>query len=123
MLGPGEGHVGEAEVLAPLLRTAGVPAGTVGGVYGFHRGWEGDRNVVSVGFNWTMGSHVAPPKPLEHGHVIQVFGTPNMRTVLHCLPPRDWTEPGFMGLGAEPDGDEQPGYPAGAYNNGMFGPG
>ena len=22
-----------------------------------------------------------------------------MRTVLHCLPPRDWTEPGFMGLG------------------------
>ena len=22
-----------------------------------------------------------------------------MRTVLHCLPPKDWTEPGFMGLG------------------------
>jgi 4-hydroxy-tetrahydrodipicolinate reductase len=31
--------------------------------------------------------------------VIQVFGVPNMRTVLHCLPPKDWTEPGFMGLG------------------------
>jgi len=31
--------------------------------------------------------------------IIQVFGLPNMRTVLHCLPPRDWTEPGFMGLG------------------------
>ena len=46
-----------------------------------------------------MGSHVTPPKPLEHGHVIQVFGVPNMRTVLHCLPPKDWTEPGFMGLG------------------------
>ncbi|BBY82946.1 hypothetical protein MPUL_41040 [Mycolicibacterium pulveris] len=27
-----------------------------------------------------------------------MFGVPNMRTVLHCLPPRDWTEP-FMGLG------------------------
>ena len=24
---------------------------------------------------------------------------PNMRTVLHCLPPKDWTEQGFMGLG------------------------
>ncbi len=24
---------------------------------------------------------------------------PNMRTVVHCLPPKDWTEPGFMGLG------------------------
>src|ERR1700712_568877 len=76
-----------------------IPAGTVGGVFGYHRCWVGERNVVSVGFNWTMGSHVTPPKPLEHGHVIQVMGTPNMRTVLHCLPPKDWTEPGFMGLG------------------------
>jgi len=31
-----------------------------------------------------MGSHSPRPKPLEHGHVIQVFGTPNMRTC--CLP-------------------------------------
>ncbi|CAN5474268.1 dihydrodipicolinate reductase [soil metagenome] len=76
-----------------------IPAGTVGSVYGYHRGWVGDRNVVSVGFNWTMGDHVTPPKPLEHGHVIQVFGLPNMRTVVHCLPPKDWKEPGFMGLG------------------------
>lgn len=76
-----------------------IPAGTVAGVYGYHRGWVGDRNVVSVGFNWTMGSHVVPPKPLAHGHVIQVFGVPNMRTVLHCLPPKDWPEEGFMGLG------------------------
>ena len=76
-----------------------IPAGTVAGVMGYHRGWVGDRNVVSVGFNWIMGNHVVPPKPLEHGHVIQVFGVPNMRTVLHCLPPRDWTEEGFMGLG------------------------
>jgi 2,4-diaminopentanoate dehydrogenase len=22
-----------------------------------------------------------------------------MRTVIHCLPPRDWDEPGFMGAG------------------------
>jgi len=76
-----------------------IPNGTVAGVYGYHRGWVGDKNVVSVGFNWTMGDHVTPPKALEHGHVIQVFGLPNMRTVLHCLPPKDWTEPGFMGLG------------------------
>jgi hypothetical protein len=75
-----------------------IPAGTVGGVLGYHRGWVGDRNVVSVRFNWTMGQHVTPPKPLQHGHVIQVFGVPNMRTVLHCLPPQDWTE-GFMDLG------------------------
>ncbi len=76
-----------------------IPEGTVAGVMGYHRGWVGDRNVVSVGFNWTMGSHVEPPKPLAHGHVIQVFGLPNMRTVVQCLPPKDWTEPGYMGLG------------------------
>jgi 4-hydroxy-tetrahydrodipicolinate reductase len=76
-----------------------IPKGTVAGVYGYHRGWVGDRNIVSVGFNWIMGTHVEPPKPLEHGHVVQVFGLPNMRTVIHCLPPKDWTEPGFMGLG------------------------
>lgn len=76
-----------------------IPAGTVAGVMGYHRGWVGDRNVVSVGFNWTMGSHVDPPKPLAHGHVIQVFGLPNMRTVIQCLPPADWAEPGYMGLG------------------------
>ena len=76
-----------------------ISEGTVAGVYGYHRGWVGDHNVVSVGFNWIMGDHVIPPKPLEHGHVIQVFGVPNMRTVLHCLPPKNWNEPGFMGLG------------------------
>jgi 4-hydroxy-tetrahydrodipicolinate reductase len=76
-----------------------IPAGTVGSVYGYHRAWVGDRNVVSVGFNWTMGSHVTPPKPLQHGHVVQVFGRPNYRTVLHCLPPADWDEGGFMGAG------------------------
>ncbi|WP_193613062.1 dihydrodipicolinate reductase [Nocardioides lijunqiniae] len=76
-----------------------IPEGTVAGVMGYHRGWVGERNVVSVGFNWTMGAHVVPPKPLAHGHVIQVFGLPNMRTVIHCLPPADWTEEGFMGLG------------------------
>lgn len=77
-----------------------IPAGTVGSVYGYHRGWVGTRNVVSVGFNWIMGSHVTPPKPVADGHVIQVFGLPNMRTVIHCLPPTDWAEPGFGGLGS-----------------------
>jgi len=77
-----------------------IPKGTVGSVFGYHRGWVGDKNVVSVGFNWIMGSHVTPPKPVAHGHVIQVFGTPNMRTVINCLPPKDWNEPNFNGLGS-----------------------
>ncbi|MDG3010232.1 dihydrodipicolinate reductase [Rhodococcus sp. D2-41] len=76
-----------------------IPAGTVAGVYGYHRGWVGEKNLISVGFNWTMGGHVTPPKPLKHGHDIQVFGVPNMRTTIHCLPHDGWDEDGFMGLG------------------------
>ena len=62
-----------------------IPKDTVAGVYGYHRGWVGDKNVVSVGFNWTMGEHVTPPKPLEHGHVIQVFGLPNMASRMYLM--------------------------------------
>lgn len=76
-----------------------IRQGTVAGVYGYHRAWSGGRNIVSVGFNWTMGNHVVPPKPLAHGHVIQVFGRPNMRTVIHCLPPKEWAPGDFMGPG------------------------
>ena len=76
-----------------------IPAGTVGSVFGYHRGWVGEKNVVSVGFNWIMGNHVTPPKPIAHGHVIQVFGRPNFRSVVHCLPPQDWDEDGYMGPG------------------------
>ena len=77
-----------------------IPAGTVASVFGYHRGWVGTHNVVSVGFNWIMGANVTPPKPVAHGHVIQVFGLPNMRTVINCLPPKDWGEPNFNGLGS-----------------------
>ena len=64
-----------------------IPKGTVAGVYGYHRGWVGDRNVVSVGFNWIMGDHVTPPKSLEDGHVIQVFGLTNMALgYISCRP-------------------------------------
>jgi hypothetical protein len=76
-----------------------IPEGTVAGVMGYHRGWVGERNIVSVGFNWTMGRHVVPPKALAHGHVIQVFGLPNMRTVIHCLPPEGFPEEDWMELG------------------------
>lgn len=76
-----------------------IPAGTVGAVEGYHRGWVGDRAVVNVGFRWTMGDQVDPPFKLAHGHVIAVEGRPNMRTVVRVLPPADWDEPGYMGLG------------------------
>ena len=34
---------------------------------GYHRGWVGERNVVSVGFNWTMGRTSYPPSRCSTG--------------------------------------------------------
>lgn len=76
-----------------------IPAGTVAGVMGMHRAWVGERCVVSMGFNWVMGPHVVPPRPIAHGHVIQVFGEPNYRTVLHTLPPADMPAERWPDLG------------------------
>jgi hypothetical protein len=76
-----------------------IPAGTIAAVQGYHRGWVGDVPVVNVGFQWTMGSHVDPPFRLAHGHVIKIEGLPNVRTEVRVLPPKDWAEDGYMGLG------------------------
>lgn len=76
-----------------------IPSGTVAAVQGYHRGWIGDRDVIAVGFQWTMGSHVDPPFKLAHGHVIKIDGRPSVRTLVRVLPGDDWTEPEFMGLG------------------------
>lgn len=76
-----------------------IPEGTVGGVMGHHRGWVGDHLLVSAGFNWIMGAHTTPPEPLRHGYDIRVHGRPTMRAAVTCLPPRDWDEEDYMGLG------------------------
>jgi 4-hydroxy-tetrahydrodipicolinate reductase len=76
-----------------------IPKGTVGAVQGYHRGWVGERNVIAVGFQWTMGFHVDPPFKLAHGHVIKIDGRPSVRTLVRVLPGADWDEPEFMGLG------------------------
>jgi len=76
-----------------------IPAGTIAAVQGYHRGWVGDRNVVSVGFQWVMGSHVSPPFKLAHGHVIKIDGRPSVNTRVRVLPPKDWDEEGYMGAG------------------------
>jgi 4-hydroxy-tetrahydrodipicolinate reductase len=76
-----------------------IPAGTVAAVQGYHRGWLGDKNIVAVGFQWTMGSFVEPPFKLAHGHVIKIDGRPSANIRVRVLPPKDWDEPGYMGAG------------------------
>jgi hypothetical protein len=76
-----------------------IPAGTIAAVQGYHRGWVGERNVVAVGFQWTMGEHVDPPFTLAHGHVIKIDGRPGAVIKVQMRPGPDWDEPGYMGLG------------------------
>ncbi len=76
-----------------------IPRGTVAAVQGYHRGWVGSKNVVAVGFQWTMGYHVQPPFKLAHGHVIKIDGRPSANIRIRVLPPSDWDEEGYMGAG------------------------
>jgi 4-hydroxy-tetrahydrodipicolinate reductase len=76
-----------------------IPNGTIAAVQGYHRGWIGEKNVVAVGFQWTMGSHVEPAFKLAHGHVIKIDGRPSAHIRVRVLPPADWDEPGYMGAG------------------------
>jgi hypothetical protein len=76
-----------------------IPRDTVAAVQGYHRGWVGSKNVVAVGFQWTMGYHVEPPFKLAHGHVIKIDGRPSANIRVRVLPPSDWDEEGYMGAG------------------------
>jgi 2,4-diaminopentanoate dehydrogenase len=76
-----------------------IPRGTVAALEGYHRGWVGSKNVVAVGFQWTMGHHVSPAFELAHGHVIKIDGRPSANIRIRVLPPADWDEPGYMGAG------------------------
>ena len=76
-----------------------IPEGTVAGIDGRWRGKVGDRDVVVLNYQWTMGEHVDAPFTLRHGYFVEVDGEPTVRSQLQIFPPRDWSEPGYMGLG------------------------
>jgi hypothetical protein len=76
-----------------------IPEGTVAGIDGRWRGKVGDRDVIVLNYQWTMGDHVDAPFELRHGYFVEVDGEPTIRSQFRIFPPRDWSEPGFMGLG------------------------
>ncbi len=76
-----------------------IPEGTVAGIDGRWRGWARGRDVVVLNFQWIMGRHVDAPFTLRHGYFVEVDGEPTVRAQFQILPPADWSEPGYMGLG------------------------
>jgi hypothetical protein len=76
-----------------------IPEGTVAGVRGCWFGVSCGRRVIELRFEWKMGTHLEPDWKLRHGYFIEIDGEPCVRSQLQLLPPPDWDEPDFMGLG------------------------
>jgi 2,4-diaminopentanoate dehydrogenase len=76
-----------------------IPEGTVAGIDGRWRGRVGGRDVIVLNYQWIMGTHVDAPFKLRHGYFVEVDGEPGVRSQFQILPPPDWSEPGYMGLG------------------------
>jgi hypothetical protein len=76
-----------------------IPEGTVAGIDGRWRGRAGGRDVIVLNYQWTMGTHVDAPFTLRHGYFVEIDGEPGVRAQFQILPPSDWSEPGYMGLG------------------------
>jgi 2,4-diaminopentanoate dehydrogenase len=76
-----------------------IPKGTVAAIDGRWRGRAAGRDVIVLRFQWIMGKHVEPPFKLRHGYFVEIDGEPSVRSQFQILPPRDWREHGYMGLG------------------------
>jgi hypothetical protein len=76
-----------------------IPEGTVAGIDGRWRGRVAGRDLIVLNYQWIMGAHVDAPFTLRHGYFVEVDGEPGVRAQFQILPPPDWSEPGYMGLG------------------------
>ncbi|MCU1465866.1 MAG: dihydrodipicolinate reductase [Actinomycetia bacterium] len=77
-----------------------IPAGTVAGISGTWFGVDQrDRHIVECCYQWKMGWAMEPDWPLRHGYFVEIDGRPKVRSRFQILPPDDWDEPDYMGLG------------------------
>jgi 4-hydroxy-tetrahydrodipicolinate reductase len=76
-----------------------IPEGGVAAIDGRWRGRFGGRDLIVLNFQWMKGRHVTPPFKLRHGYHVEIEGEPNVHSQLMIFPGKDWSEPGYMGLG------------------------
>ena len=100
-------HIGFAAEYARATETMDlgfmtIPVGTVAGISGTWfgaGGGVGGRNLVECSFRWKMGWAMEPDWPLRHGYFVEIDGRPKVRSRFQILPPDNWDEPDYMGLG------------------------
>jgi hypothetical protein len=76
-----------------------IPEGSAAGISGTWFGATSDRNVIECCFQWKMGWSMEPDWPLRHGYFVEIDGEPKVRSRFQILPPDEWSEPDYMGLG------------------------
>ncbi len=76
-----------------------IPEGTVAGISACWFGTVEERRLVECRVQWKMGEHMEPDWHLRHGYFVDIDGEPRVRSQLQILPPKDWSENDFMGLG------------------------
>ena len=79
-----------------------IDEGCVAGVQASWHGLVEGRSIIELKVQWKMGQHMEPDWPLEHGYIVKVEGSPEVRTKLEIRPPRGFegkTFEDFMQLG------------------------
>jgi len=76
-----------------------IPQGSVAGISGTWFGETAARRVIECSFRWKMGWAMDPDWPLRHGYFVEIDGEPKVRSRFQILPPDEWSEPDYMGLG------------------------
>lgn len=81
------------------LGYATIRKGTITAVDGRWRGRVGGRDRIILRFQWLKGPNVEERFKVRHGYFVEVDGVPSVRTHVLLMPPTDWTEESYMGLG------------------------
>jgi len=69
-----------------------------GCVAGVKASWHGSvrgRSVIELRVVWKMGRHMEPDWKLEHGYLVEIDGSPRVRTKLQILPPHGFAGKSF----------------------------
>ena len=76
-----------------------VPKGTVAALKGSWFGTVAGRTVIECNVLWRMGQKIDPPWEIRHGYFVDIKGRPRVKSQFQILPPRDWDEPDYFGIG------------------------
>jgi hypothetical protein len=72
-----------------------IPAGCVAGVAASWQGRRAGRTIVDLRVRWRKGRTLEPDWKVEHGYVVEVAGSPSVRTKLEVFPPKDFVARSF----------------------------